>query len=45
MYRSFTAKGAAEQTYTFYGPTQMGLNGYGGAVAIGATQLNFMEPN
>ncbi len=36
MYRSFTAKGAAEQTYTFYGPTQMGLNGYGGAVAIGA---------
>ncbi|MGY6649963.1 glycosyltransferase family 2 protein [Wenyingzhuangia sp. IMCC45574] len=36
MYRSFTAKGAAEQTYTFYGPTQMGLDGYGGAVAIGA---------
>ncbi len=36
MYRSFTAKGAAEQTYTFYGPTQMGLFGYGGAVAIGA---------
>jgi len=36
MYRSFTAKGAAEQTYTFYGPTQMGLNGYGSAVAIGA---------
>lgn len=36
MYRSFTAKGAAEQTYTFYGPTQMGLYGYGGAVAIGA---------
>ncbi len=36
MYRSFTAKGAAEQTYTFYGPTQMGLHGYGGAVAIGA---------
>ena len=36
QYRSFTAKGAAEQTYTFYGPTQMGLYGYGSAVAIGA---------
>jgi cellulose synthase (UDP-forming) len=36
QYRSFTAKGAAEQTYTFYGPTQMGLNGYGCSVAIGA---------
>ena len=36
MYKSFTAKGAAEQTYTFYGPTQMGLFGYGSAVAIGA---------
>jgi len=36
MYRSFTAKGAAEQTYQFYGSTQMGLFGYGGAVAIGA---------
>jgi cellulose synthase (UDP-forming) len=36
QYRSFTAKGAAEQTYTFYGPTQMGLFGYGCAVAIGA---------
>jgi len=36
MYRSFVAKGAAEQTYTFYGPTQMGLYGLGGAVAIGA---------
>lgn len=34
--RSFTARGAAEQTYTFYGPTQMGLHGHGGAVAIGA---------
>lgn len=34
--RSFTAKGAAEQTYTFYGPTQMGLFGHGAAVAIGA---------
>lgn len=36
QYRSFTAKGAAEQTYTFYGPTQMGLNGNNCAVAIGA---------
>lgn len=36
QYRSFTAKGAAEQTYTFYGPTQMGLYGYGCSVAIGA---------
>ena len=36
QYRSFTAKGAAEQTYTFYGPTQMGLYGLGGSVAIGA---------
>tara|TARA_R110002126_G_scaffold72364_1_gene180897 strand:- start:61551 stop:63158 length:1608 start_codon:yes stop_codon:yes gene_type:complete len=36
MFRSFTAQGAAEQTYVFYGPTQMGLFGYGGAVAIGA---------
>lgn len=36
MYKSFTARGAAEQTYTFYGPTQMGLFGYGSAVAIGA---------
>jgi len=36
QYRSFTAKGAAEQTYTFYGPTQMGLYGLGSAVAIGA---------
>ncbi|MGM5630476.1 glycosyltransferase [Apibacter raozihei] len=36
QYRSFVAKGAAEQTYTFYGPTQMGFFGYGGAVAIGA---------
>jgi len=34
--RSFTARGAAEQTYAFYGPTQMGLFGHGGAVAIGA---------
>jgi cellulose synthase (UDP-forming) len=36
QYRSFTAAGAAEQTYAFYGPTQMGLFGIGGAVAIGA---------
>ncbi len=36
QYRSFTAAGAAQQTYTFYGPTQMGLFGLGGAVAIGA---------
>lgn len=36
QYRSFTAKGAAEQTYTFYGPTQMSLYGYGCSVAIGA---------
>lgn len=36
QYRSFTAKGAAEQTYTFYGPTLMGLFGYGSGVAIGA---------
>ncbi len=36
QYRSFTALGAAEQTYTFYGPTQMSLHGYGCSVAIGA---------
>ncbi|HEV8197774.1 MAG TPA: glycosyltransferase family 2 protein [Gemmatimonadales bacterium] len=34
--RSFTARGAAEQTYAFYGPGQMGLHGHGAAVAIGA---------
>ncbi len=34
--RSFTAAGAAEQTYGFYGPGQMGLFGHGAAVAIGA---------
>ncbi|HUF51563.1 MAG TPA: glycosyltransferase family 2 protein [Longimicrobiales bacterium] len=34
--RSFTARAAAEQTYIFYGPTQMGLHGHGAAVAIGA---------
>lgn len=36
QYRSFTAIAAAQQTYAFYGPTQMGLFGIGGAVAIGA---------
>jgi cellulose synthase (UDP-forming) len=36
QYRSFTARGAAEQTYSFYGPTQMGLFGRNCAVAIGA---------
>ncbi|HUR00391.1 MAG TPA: glycosyltransferase family 2 protein [Gemmatimonadaceae bacterium] len=34
--RSFTAAAAAEQTYAFYGPGQMGLYGHGAAVAIGA---------
>jgi cellulose synthase (UDP-forming) len=36
QHRSFTARAAAEQTYMFYGPTQMGLHGHGSAVAIGA---------
>jgi cellulose synthase (UDP-forming) len=36
QYRSFTANGAAEQTYGFYGPTQMGMFGHNCAVAIGA---------
>lgn len=36
QYRSFTARGAAEQTYGFYGPTQMALGGINCAVAIGA---------
>lgn len=36
QYRSFTAKAAAEQTYTFYGPTQMSLFGYNCSVAIGS---------
>ncbi|WP_426060857.1 glycosyltransferase family 2 protein [Hymenobacter sp. B1770] len=36
QYRSFTAAGAAEQTYGFYGPTQMGMHGLNCAVAIGA---------
>jgi cellulose synthase (UDP-forming) len=34
--RSFTAAGAVEQTYAFYGPGQMGLHGHGACVAIGA---------
>jgi cellulose synthase (UDP-forming) len=34
--RSFVARGAAEQTYFFYGPTQIGLFGHGACVAIGA---------
>lgn len=36
QYRSSTATGAAEQTYGFYGPMQMGLYSYNAAVAIGA---------
>ena len=36
QYRSFTAAGAAEQTYSFYGPIQMSLYGHGCSVAIGA---------
>jgi cellulose synthase (UDP-forming) len=35
-YRSLTARGAAEQTYAFYGPTQMGLHGKNCSVAIGS---------
>ncbi|MBK8806976.1 MAG: glycosyltransferase [Bacteroidales bacterium] len=34
--RSFMAHAAAQQTYTFYGATQMGYNGLGCAIAIGA---------
>ena len=34
--RSFTAAAAAEQTYGFYGPVQMGLHGHRASVAIGA---------
>ena len=34
--RSFAAAGAAEQTYAFYGPGQMGLHGHHACVAIGA---------
>jgi cellulose synthase/poly-beta-1,6-N-acetylglucosamine synthase-like glycosyltransferase len=33
---SFIAKGAAEQTYQFYGPMMMSMNRYGTAQAIGA---------
>lgn len=33
---SWVARGAAEQTYGFYGPLMMGLGGLGIAVAIGA---------
>jgi cellulose synthase (UDP-forming) len=36
QYRSFIAKGAAQQTYGFYGPTQIGLSGFNCSVAIGA---------
>ncbi|WP_207492493.1 glycosyltransferase family 2 protein [Aridibaculum aurantiacum] len=36
QYRSFTARAAAEQTYGFYGPTQIGMNGSNCSVAIGA---------
>jgi cellulose synthase (UDP-forming) len=34
--RSFTAAGAADQTYAFYGPGLMGLYGHGASLAIGA---------
>lgn len=34
--QSWVARGAAEQTFGFYGPLQMGLGGLGIAVAIGA---------
>jgi len=33
---SFVAAGAAEQTYGYYGPIQMGMHGLGAAQAIGA---------
>ena len=33
---SFVAYGAAEQTYSFYGPMMMGMNSYGTVQAIGA---------
>lgn len=36
QYRSFVADGAAQQTYTFYGPVQMSMHGRNMAVAIGA---------
>jgi cellulose synthase (UDP-forming) len=34
--RSFTAAGAADLTYAFYGPGLMGLHGHGASLAIGA---------
>jgi len=34
--RSFVARGAAEQTFSFYGPVMQGMHGTGTAVAIGA---------
>jgi len=34
--RSFVAKGAAEQSYLFYGPVQMAYSAMGSAIAIGA---------
>jgi cellulose synthase (UDP-forming) len=33
---SIVAKGAAQQTYQFYGPMMMGMNSYGTVQAIGA---------
>ncbi|MGZ8829307.1 MAG: glycosyltransferase family 2 protein [Thermoanaerobaculia bacterium] len=33
---SFVARAAAEQTFTFYGPTMQGMHGTGTSVAIGA---------
>ncbi|HEY0008258.1 MAG TPA: glycosyltransferase, partial [Tepidisphaeraceae bacterium] len=33
---NFVARGAAEQTYHFYGPTMMGMHGHGTTQAIGA---------
>ncbi len=36
QYRSFVAKGAAEQSYMFYGPVQMSYSQMGAAIAIGA---------
>jgi cellulose synthase (UDP-forming) len=33
---SMVARAGAEQTYSFYGPTMMGMNGLGTTVAIGA---------
>lgn len=36
QFRSFVARAAAEQTYSFYGPILMGLFGHGSSLAIGA---------